>query len=213
MTNIMRNFPFHLGLSNTIVSAFMLCQMSQPVQAQNGNQSDVTGAIVTTSDISGGTFIHSQPGGRGLQFSSVTVQAGVYQAAAKVVNQLNLNSLTSPAGTPIPPETQQLLLRFLTTSRSVQGNGSIEQITNALSSAQGGPTVNQAQQLANSLEGLLKTGTANPSQIKINPARLMAALKAYNQLIDNSSAEFLNNPPSELLGIGSVLSELSKALS
>ena len=212
----MRIFPFHLGLSFTFLSAFLLWQASPPAQAQTGNQSDVTGAIVTTSDISGGAFTHSQPGGRGVaHFSSFTVQTVVNQAAITVLKQLNINSLTSPTGTSISPETQQRLLLILTASKSVPEKASFAQIITALSSDQGGSTASEARQLAASLEGLFKTRstTATSPKVSINANRLLAAIKAYNQLVNHSSAQFLNNPPPELVGIRSVLSELIKAVS
>ena len=216
MINI-KHFPFHLILSFTFGSAFILCQASLPAQAQKGNQSDVTGAIVTTSDIAGGTFAPSPAGGRGrVAFASNTVQAAVNQAALNVLNQLSINAITSPAGNPIPAGTQQTLLSVLTGPKSVQVNAGSEQITNALSSVQGGPTVNQAQQLVNSLQGLLKTNSASGRQVsnvKVNPTRLLAAVKAYNNLINASSAQFLNNPPPELLAIRAVLSQLINNLS
>ncbi len=217
MINI-KHFPFHLILSFTFGSAFILCQASLPALAQKGNQSDVTGAIVTSSEVAGGTFAPSPAGERGrVAFTSNTVRAAVNQAALNVLNQLSINAITSLAGNPIPAGTQQTLLSVLTAPRSVQVNAGSRQITNALSSVQGGPTDNQAaQQLVNSLQGLLKTNSASPRQIsnvKVNPAQLMAAVKAYNNLINGSSAQFLNSPPPELLAIRSVLSQLINTLS
>ena len=220
MINI-KHFPFNLILSFTFGSAFILCLASLPAQAQKGNQSDVTGAIVTSSEVAGGTFAPSPAGGRGqVAFTSNTVQAAVNQAALNVLNQLSINAITSPAGNPIPAETQQTLLIVLTASGSVEANAGIGQITNALSSVPGGPTVTEVQQLLNSLQGLLKTGPATAtkslkqvSNVKVNPTRLLAAVKAYNNLINASSAQFLNNPPPELLAIRSVLSQLINTLS
>ncbi|MEH1823010.1 MAG: hypothetical protein V7L31_28695 [Nostoc sp.] len=276
-------FSFRLSLSFTFGAALMLFQTSLPAQAQTGNQSDVTGAIVTTSDITGGTFTKPSVGGNvQVVFSSYSVQVVVNDAALEILRQLNINSLTSPDGNPIPFETQQTLLSVLTASRSVQGNAN-DRLTNSLSSVQSGSIVNQAQQLVNSLQGLLTIDSAittkladvqfNESQlntaintqnavnidnftitpipenaslniftgskyeqgnpelfttistedilnlmlvqvqnVKINPTRLMIAVKAYNNLIDNSSAQFLNNPPPELLAVQSVLSQLIKSL-
>lgn len=214
MINI-RHFPFHLGLSFTFGAVLMLCQTSLPAQAQTGNQSDVTGAIVTTSDIAGGTFAHSTVGRSGrVVFTRSTDQAIVNQSAAKVLNQLNIITLTSPAGNPIPSETQQNLLSVLTGSGPLQATAS-SGLTNALSSVQGGPTVDEAQQLVSNLHGLL-TGGLKQREVryaKVNPTRLVAAVKAYNHLIDTSSAEFLNNPPPQLLAIQSLLLQLIKPLS
>lgn len=280
-------FSFRLGLSFTFGAALMLFQTSLPAQAQTGNQSDVTGAIVTTSDITGGTFTQpstqfSEGGSVQVVFSRYSIQAVVNQAALEVLRQLNINSLTSPVGNPIPSETQQTLLSVLTASSPIQGNAN-NRLTNSLSNVPSGPIVNQAQQLVNSLQGLLTTDPAitttladvqfNASQLKakvnfknpvsidnltiipiaentlrnitasrgqqvntelfsttstqslrnfmllqvrniqINPTKLIAAVKTYNYLIDNSSEQFLKNPPPELLAIQSTLLQLTKALS
>ena len=58
--------------------------------------------------------------------------------------------------------------------------------------------------LAQSLLGLLQGN-------KVDPKRLLAAVAAYNALIKASSAEFLQNPPPELITIRAVLSELVNA--
>ena len=63
--NYIKRFPFYLGLS-----LVMLCQALLPVQAQRGNQSDVTGAIVTTSDIKGPFFNSTPERGSQVEFSS-----------------------------------------------------------------------------------------------------------------------------------------------
>ncbi len=250
MINI-KHFPFHLILNFSFGSAFILCQTSLPAQAQKGNQSDVTGAIVTSSEVAGGTFAPEPTAGRGrVAFTNNTVRSAVNQAARNIVNQLSINAITLPAGNPIPAGTQQILLNVLTAPISVQVNAGSGQITNALSSVQAGSTNNlAAQQLVNSLQGLLKTNSASPGQVssvqgdstnnqasqqlvnslkgllktnsasprqvsnvKVNPNQLVAAVKAYNNLINASSAQFLNNPPPELLGIRSVLSQLINTL-
>lgn len=179
----------------------MLLQTSLPAKAQVGNQSDVTGAIITTSDIAGGTFTPSSRGrGTKAVFARSSVQVAVNRAAANAIAQLKGNSITSLTGAPITPSTQQTLLSVLT-SGSGQGNVGISQIANALNSAQGGFTGNQVRQLAASLGGLLANG-------RVNPAKLAAAVNAYNAVINASSAQFLNNPPPELRAIQSVLSQL-----
>ncbi|MEH2434732.1 MAG: hypothetical protein V7K25_10855 [Nostoc sp.] len=193
----------------------MLFQVSLPAQAQTGNQSDVTGAIVTTSDIVGGTFTQPSQGGSVQAVFPSSVQAIVNQTALDVIGRLNVNSLTSPLGNSIPSETQQNLLSVLTTSRSLQENAN-SRLMNSLSSVQGGPIGNQVQQLVNSLQGLVTISPASVTtlpNVQINPTKLIAAVKNYNDLIDNSSEQFLNNPPPELLGIQSILLQLTKALS
>ncbi len=216
--NYIKRFPFYLGLSIAF-STVMLCQASLPVQAQRGNQSDVTGAIVTTSDIKGPFFSPTPQRGSTLEFSNYGLRRVVSEASVKVVQDLNINSLTSVSGRPIPPQTQQSLLRILTLTRSVDVNPTSQQITRALTGVQGGPTVDQAEQLTDSLRGLLKNFrvTTNRSQTqlkyrRISATQLIAALKAYNNIIDRSSVQYLSNPPSELLAIRSVLTQITTSI-
>ncbi|OUL36901.1 hypothetical protein BV372_04485 [Nostoc sp. T09] len=241
-----KHFPFHLGLSFTFALALITCQTSQPASAQAFNQqTDVTGNIITTGDITGGTFQnpptntggtvtigdiqggtlpYSVTGGRDIKevvFKSPSIQASVNNTALEIVSKLDTNSLTSLTGQPIASETQKNLRSVLTGSECVPStdedrkkitdagnrdntNACTGQITAALSSVQGNPGLDQVQQLANKLQGLLKTNQSK----QVDPIRLVNVVNAYNNLIDNSSAEFLNNPPPELQAIQSVLLQL-----
>ncbi|MDF5718306.1 MAG: hypothetical protein PUP93_31675, partial [Rhizonema sp. NSF051] len=100
-------------------------------------------------------------------------------------------------------------------SRSTEVAPTSQQITRALTEVQGGPTVQQAEQLTDSLRGLLKnfrlTTIRQQGEVRyrrVNATRLLAALNAYNNIIDRSSAQYLGNPPSELLAIRSVLMQI-----
>ncbi|SRR5579883_1447920 len=228
-----KRLPSRIVLSFT--SALMLCLVPHSASAQSGNQSDVTGAIVTTSDIISGSFSFNGLDVKGISsansnitnstltpqtrrrkgirvvFAKLAVEDAIKQSALKILNQLNINSLTSITGNPIPSKTQQTLLSVLTESGSLTISAGSRKITNALSGVQSDPTVNQAQQLTNNLRGLLKTSRANKMKLannRVDPIQLFNTVKAYNNLIDNSSAHFLNNPPPELIAIQSVLSQL-----
>ncbi|MDF5718637.1 MAG: hypothetical protein PUP93_33420, partial [Rhizonema sp. NSF051] len=131
--NYIKRFPFSLSLS-VAFSTVMLCQASLPVQAQRGNQSDVTGTIVTTSDIKGPFFNPTlQRGGQvEFKFNSYGLRRVVSEASVKVIDELNSNTLPSGSSRPIPSETQQSLLRILTASRSTEVAPTSQQITRAL---------------------------------------------------------------------------------
>ncbi|MBD2336415.1 hypothetical protein H6G64_05345 [Calothrix sp. FACHB-156] len=236
-----KHFPFHLSLGFTFALALITCQTSQPAAAQFNNQSDVTGVIVTTGDISGGGFnqnpsttnggvvtttdnisgnITTPAVGRDLNiqkavFVKPSLQIALNQTALNIFNQLNTNSLTSQTGQSIPSATQKALLSVLVASRGGQKNTANEQITKALSSFEGGPTLEQVQQLANSLQGLLEgnRGKKVAADGGVNAIQLLIARNAYNNLINNSSAQFLNNPPPELTAIQSILLPLIKSVS
>ncbi|BAY09775.1 hypothetical protein [Calothrix sp. NIES-2098] len=233
-----KHFPYHLSLSFTFALALIICQTSQPASAQTNNFSDSTSNILTTGDITGGTFYQypSTNSGEpitGVVFKSSSVQAAVNNAAVDIVGKLSINGLTSPTGQPIPSETQQNLRSVLTGSECVPStNGNLTQstapgnsentnactgqITAALSSVQGNAGLERVQQLAKKLQGLLKTNSSKQTELangRVNAIRLIDVVNAYNDLIDNSSAEFLNNPPPELQAIQAVLLQLVSSVS
>ncbi|MDZ8052646.1 MAG: hypothetical protein RMX68_028820 [Aulosira sp. ZfuVER01] len=240
-----KHFPFHLSLSFTFALALIICQTSQPASAQSNNFSDSTSNILTTGDITGGTFQnpptntggtittsdiqggnlpYSVTGGRDIKevlFKSPSIQASVNNTAVDLASKLDTNSLTSLTGQLIASETQKNLRSVLTGSDCVPStdedrkkitdasnrdntNACTGQITAALSSVQGNPGLDRIQQLVNKLQGLLATNKSK----QVDPIRLVNVVNTYNDFIDNSSVEFLNNPPPELQAIQSVLSQL-----
>jgi len=126
-------------------------------------------------------------------------QIAVNQAAASLNIQLADNNLTSPTGTPIPAAVQELLLSILT--GDAQAGNNINAVIAALYSAPGAPPLNVIEDLLASLERLTKDK-------KVVPAKLLAAVQAYNAMILASNEEFLGNPPAELRAIQASLAKL-----
>ncbi|QGZ91380.1 hypothetical protein [Microcystis aeruginosa] len=184
----------------SLVAAVLLTNaLVSPVMAQTGNQSDVTGPILSTGDFAGQTIpITTTVTGLGFQ-GGEPAQISVNQAAASVNTQLADNNLTSPTGTPIPPAIQQSILSILT--GDAQAGNNINAVTAALYTAPGAPPLNVIQDLLASLEGLT-------NDEKVVPAKLLAAVLAYNAMILASNEEFLRNPPAELRAIQASLAKL-----
>jgi len=184
----------------SLVAAVLLTNsLVSPVMAQTGNQSDITGPILSTSDFAGQTLpITTTVTVTGFQ-GGEPAQISVNQAAASVNTQLADNNLTSPTGTPIPPAIQELLLGILT--GDAQAGNNINAVTAALYSAPGAPPLNVIQDLLASLEKLTRDD-------KVVPAKLLAAVLAYNAMILASNEEFLRNPPAELRAIQASLAKL-----
>ncbi|MFM7906612.1 MAG: hypothetical protein ACKPA9_16090, partial [Microcystis sp.] len=107
----------------SLVAAVLLTNsLASPVMAQTGNQSDITGPILSTSDFAGQTLpITTTVTGLGFQ-GGEPAQISVNQAAASVNTQLADNNLTSPTGIPIPAAIQELLLGILTGDAQVANN-------------------------------------------------------------------------------------------
>jgi hypothetical protein len=190
LTNFQVSLVAAVLLTNALVS---------PVMAQTGNQSDATGPILSTSDFAGQTLpITTTVTVTGFQ-GGEPAQISVNQAAASVNTLLADNNLTSPTGTPIPAAVQQSLLSILTTD--AQAGNNINAVTAALYSAPGAPPLNVIQDLLASLEKLTRDD-------KVVPAKLLAAVLAYNAMILASNEEFLRNPPAELRAIQASLAKL-----
>jgi hypothetical protein len=185
----------------SLVAAVLLTNsLVSPGMAQTGNQSDATGPILSTSDFAGQTFpttttVTGFQGGEPAQIS-------VNQAAASVNTLLADNNLTSPTGTPIPPAVQQSLLSILT--GEAQAGNNINAVIAALYAVPGAPPLNVIEDLLALLEKLTKDK-------KVVPAKLLAAVQAYNAMILASNEEFLRNPPAELRAIQASLAKLVEA--
>ncbi|TRT88176.1 MAG: hypothetical protein EWV82_03125 [Microcystis aeruginosa Ma_AC_P_19900807_S299] len=187
----------------SLVAAVLLTNsLVSPVMAQTGNQSDITGPILSTSDFAGQTIpITTTVTGLGFQ-GGEPAQISVNQTAASVNTQLADNNLTSPTGTPIPPAFQESILSILT--GDAQAGNNINAVTAALYTAPGAPPLNVIEDLLASLERLTKDE-------KVVPAKLLAAVQAYNVMILASNEEFLRNPPAELRAIQASLAKLVEA--
>ncbi|NCR27519.1 MAG: hypothetical protein GPJ25_14450 [Microcystis aeruginosa LE13-04] len=192
LTNFQVSLVAAVLLTNSLVS---------PVMAQTGNQSDITGPILSTSDFAGQTIPTTTVTGLGFQ-GGEPAQISVNQTAGSVNAQLADNNLTSPTGTPIPPAIQELLLGILT--GDAQAGNNINAVTAALTTAPGAPPLNVIQDLLNRLEGLTSDNT-------VNPVNLLAAVQAYNAMILASNEAFLANPPAELRAIQVFLAALVEA--
>ncbi|HEY9902894.1 MAG TPA: hypothetical protein V6D43_10765 [Candidatus Sericytochromatia bacterium] len=192
---------FHVGLGFALAIAGVVAGTS-PAQAQRGNLSDITGNIITTSDIAGG---FSPSGDRlvNLSFRTNEIRDAVNTAATSVNQQLASRLLPIVANglpTAIPESVQQNVECAFTSNINV-GDCTAE-IERGLVNA--GVNLAIAQNLATSLQGLT-------AKDRVEPGRLVAVVRAYNALINSSSAEFLSNPPEELRAIQSVLSILLNA--
>lgn len=190
-----KNLPLNLGLGLAVAISGIISGIPQ-AQAQTGNQSDVTGTIVTTSDMVGG---FSPGGDRRLNqaFATPAIQNAVNTAAASA-NQLlvqgNLPIVAIGPRTAISDVAQKNLECACT--RSGNSKSCVSEIERDLVNAGANPTL--ARNLALSFEGL----TAGS---KVEAPRLVAAVRAYNALVSNSSAEFLSNPPESFRAMQSVL--------
>ncbi|MBO0349788.1 hypothetical protein J0895_11840 [Phormidium pseudopriestleyi FRX01] len=155
------------------------------------------GVISTTGDIGGfgsGTGSQTIFAGRG------DAQSAVNEAGTIVLSQLNVGNITATTGASISVEAQQLVAVVLTTGQV----NSVNALSTALSNTPGGPSSEVARRLASKLARLLAEGQVNAEQ-------LLDAIRSYNEMIMQSNAEFLGNPPAELLAIQISLSRLIEA--
>ncbi|GCL58676.1 hypothetical protein [Microcystis aeruginosa] len=183
----------------SLVAAVLLTNaLVSPSMAQTGNQSDVTGPILSTGDFAGQTIPTTTVTVTGFQ-GGEPAQISVNQAAASVNTQLANNGLTSPTGTPISPTVQQPILSILTAD--AQAGNNITAVTAALTTVPGAPPLSVIQNLLDGLNGLTSGGA-------VNPANLLAAVQTYNAMILASNEAFLASPPAELRAIQASLAAL-----
>ncbi|MEQ8386802.1 MAG: hypothetical protein RH949_31050 [Coleofasciculus sp. A1-SPW-01] len=191
-----RHLAFQLGLGLAVGVAGIL-SMTTSSQAQ----SDVSGNVITTSDIAGG-FAPSRGGELIIVYETPQIREDVFDATDFVNERLAQRNLPGVGNdtSPIAGAVQGNLALVLTGTGNVDAG--VSQIQNALVNAGANPTL--AQNLATSLAGLTAGGS-------VNAAQFAAVVEAYNALISDSNFEFLREPPEELRAIRSVLAILLNA--
>lgn len=197
-----KHFPLHVGLGLALAIAGVVSH-TPTAQAQTGNQSDTTGAIVTTSDMVSGALVSGDGGELVIVYITRPVEEAVNSAASLVNQQLaagNLPVLSTDSPTPIPLTVQQNIEALVTGSGNV--DASAAQIESGLVSA--GADTTLARNLVASLRGLNSGAT-------VDPAQFQAAIDAYNALINGSPDRLVLEIPEELKGIRSVLGILLNA--
>ncbi len=196
-----KHLPFSLGLGLALAIAGIVAQTPR-AHAQSGNQSDITGVIVTTSDIVGGF----NPGGgrrRIIAFQTSAIQNAANDAAVSINQQLeqrNLPIVATDTRTAISATVQQNLATILTNTGNV--DASVTLIVNNLVSAGADRTL--SQNLVSSLVGLTTSGRVSAQQFLI-------VTRTYNAFIQNCPIEVFTDNPDSLRAIRSILSILLNA--
>jgi hypothetical protein len=187
---------FHLGLGLAIGCA--IAPLETPVLAQP-YIGDTEGIMFYDSGVAG-----IGQSGQGVRknrfdFASATQKDAVNQVAVSLLSALNNNSLTGSLNEAIPNTVQQTLLTLLTNPTPDSRQSIVADLN-----AAGASTV-EAEALANSLSGLISV-TGN-----VDAAKLLAAVRAYNPVINSANEQFLRNPPPGITAIRRVLSVLVQA--
>ena len=115
-------------------------------------------------------------------------------AGQQIVTGLRTGTLLAPNGRPIPPEARRVVLDALTPD----GRPDVATLLFALTSNGNDHATKQAKKLI----GTLRDASGSPDG-------LSDAVKAFNSLVDASSAQFLTNPPEEFLAIQAVLAPMA----
>ncbi|NEQ20677.1 MAG: hypothetical protein F6K28_15850 [Microcoleus sp. SIO2G3] len=107
-------FPLHVGIGFALALAGVVSH-TPTAQAQTGNQSDTTGAIVTTSDIVSGALVSAEGGELFIVYITRPIEEAVNGAASLLNQQLaagNLPVLSTDTPTCICPSTHQPTLNL-----------------------------------------------------------------------------------------------------
>jgi hypothetical protein len=198
-----KHLPLQLSLGFALAISGAVCQTPQ-AQAQSGNQSDITGVIITTSDVAGGFNFSGGDRRRLIAFASPGIQSSVNSAAISINQQLQQQSLavvaTDASQTAVSVTVQQTLLIILTNTTNVDAR--VTQFVNGLVNA--GAEANVSRNLVLSMVGLTAKGN-------VEAAQCQRVIRSYNVFIENSTVELLTNNPDELRAIRSVLAQLLNA--
>ncbi len=198
-----KHLPLQLSLGFALAISGAVCQTPQ-AQAQSGNQSDITGVIITTSDVAGGFNFSGGDRRRLIAFASPGIQSSVNSAAISINQQLQQQSLavvaTDASQAAVSVTIQQTLLIILTNTTNVDAR--VTQFVNGLVNA--GAEANVSRNLVLSMVGLTAKG-------KVEAAQCQRVIRSYNVFIENSTVELLTNNPDELRAIRSVLAQLLNA--
>ncbi|MDJ0706904.1 MAG: hypothetical protein QNJ46_26825 [Leptolyngbyaceae cyanobacterium MO_188.B28] len=171
-------------------AALIVLFSALPVLAQSGgNLSDVTGAIVTTSDVAGGAFT-PQPGGdteTRLVYADPAAQGQINRALSDVTSQLEaVLGAGSSLGDDGPTAGQR------------------QALIDAVSNPAKGVSAAQAERLAAVLEQIWQSQT-------VSPAQLLEAVAAYNNIVSTADDDYILNLPTLLQQIREVLAPIVRA--
>ena len=226
-----------MRIRNMIFTALLGSAVLAPgASAQTGNQSDVTGAIVTTFL---GTL--NVPSGTSTSFSPAQT-AAVQAAVAEVGLSLANNAVVGPGGQTftMTAEVSAALTSIMTTAAPTAAQ--IATLSNALSAmldaATGGSVEDQpgfgagssapwalagmgtgsavdndVAELVAALNGLMAAFAGmDAGDIEIRPTeRLIHAVDEFNEFVNAASEESLRNPPPVFLAIHAILTSMVKA--
>ncbi|NEQ33220.1 MAG: hypothetical protein F6K04_19845 [Leptolyngbya sp. SIO4C5] len=194
----MKVFSRPLGFS-VLASCLIIGLGSAPAEAQTGNASDVTGNIITTSDIAGGAFqpLPSTP------VRGTPVAAAIDAALDESIARLAAGTLAPPANGLASGVTATDYRSAQTSlySQLVSPGGNAAALQNSLI-AQGAPA-GPTQQLMTRLVSFLSGSPA--------AASLGATVQAYNAVVGAAGADFLTNIPAEFQVIQALLAEANDA--
>ena len=170
-------------------TALCLLFSALPAQAQSGNLSDVTGAIVTTSDVAGGAYYPQAEGGAatGLAYADPTAQTAVNNALFNV-----------------SPQLQAVLGVASATDLTGPSANQAQTLINTLSNPAKGVSVSQAERLVLALVDIWQAQS-------VSPAQLLEAVNAFNNIVDTADDDYILNPPTLFQQIRAVLNPLALA--
>lgn len=198
-----KHLSLHVVLGFALAISGVVSQTPQ-ARSQSGNQSDITGAIITTSDVAGGFNFSGGDRKKIIAFRTQEIQSAVNIAATSINQRLGQGSLpivaTDSSQTTISVTVQQNLQIILINEGNV--DASVTRYVNGLVSA--GADKSLSQNLVTSLVGLTANG-------KVQAAQCQRVVRAYNVFVENSTIEVFSNNPDELRAIRSVLAILLNA--
>ena len=175
--------------------------------AQTGNQSDVSGPNITGSGGAGGSFLGAGirvenemfigRGGNAL-FRSARIGCPVRLAAREYLDSV----------APLPPERSTLLVDAVLSDPG--RSDLVETLARNLSRGLSGESAAEARALAESLAGLFQTPCDCPvsNEAYTEAPRWEAAIRLFNDLVDDAPDAYLAPPPPDLVAVHDALHQV-----
>lgn len=188
----------------TLLSFLVLALFSlTPAFAQSNSDSGGSGSDVSGSDVAG--VLSKSAATQHATFKSPAIEQQVNQAAASLQQRLNSGILitsTEIFDVPANSSTAASIAELLGTT---EGTPSSVALFVADLKAQGIPSYD-ARAFASAVSGLL-------SDRSIDAATFMTAVDAYNSVVEDAPADFVQSPPASFMVVRDVLAELIDASS
>ena len=206
------------------LAALLLALCAGAAHAQTFNQSDVSGTLVTGSEVWSGGYAPPlgsviriptfTTGSAARNFALNTGLLAVQLNSATLRNQLSLGAgFSNASSSEAMIVAQSTLYDVMTAADGSSAALATERLYSALVKGDDAPNAaGEARKLVNALQGMIEIGkSVSPRFFNVTAAtQLRSANLAYNALIDSAPDSYIASPPPELIFIRAALLQVTR---